>query len=390
MTFATGLAVAARVAVFVFLIFVPINDQDGFPVSPVHVQKGTDVDFYSRSAEYYKSVSLTALLDRFTGYYDLSNERGGGDGNLLSPSVDYFIAPPLFPMLIAGFDYREGNSLPLSLAFLAISCAVAALWIRWLAARGVSWPWLAVLALLPNPIWFTVSLSTDLIFAATFAVFFVSYFRERWTTGSVIVWGIALVLCMLTRPNAVSLLLFVAADFFLFRSSAMRGSVRITLGIAAFASVGLAAFLLAPHFVIYARDGQTISYFGANQSAYLLGVLGDLPTLIDRFFSAVLLLLAKLLYFAGLRPSYGDTLLALVGLRSMAGVWLLPGLIYLFLRADKSVRLMVALYITPVLIGASQDRYNLAILPILYFYGLLAWRSAVGRFFVHGRSMRNA
>ena len=56
-----------------------------------------------------------------------------------------------------------------------------------------------------------------------------------------------------------------------------------------------------------------------------------------------------------------------------AGLILLPGLLYLAFRGDRRDRLFVWIFFLPIFIGPTQDRYNLPIQGLLFFYGLQAY-----------------
>jgi len=99
-----------------------------------------------------------------------------------------------------------------------------------------------------------------------------------------------------------------------------------------------------------------------------------LPEWLDRALSWLTLAGAKLLYFVGLRPSYGQIAWWIVAIRAGAGLILLPGLIWVVIRGDTKHRLLISLFLLPFMIGPSQDRYNLAIQPLLFYFGYLAYR----------------
>ncbi|MCH8830381.1 MAG: hypothetical protein IID45_12465, partial [Planctomycetes bacterium] len=113
-------------------------------------------------------------------------------------------------------------------------------------------------------------------------------------------------------------------------------------------------------------------YFGATQADYLAGVFNTLPGWLDRGLSIPSLMGAKVLYFAGLRPSYGETPTLIVLVRAAVGLILVPGVVYVIVRGDRAHRLLLAIYMLPVLLGASQDRYNLAMQPLLFYFGYRA------------------
>ena len=84
-------------------------------------------------------------------------------------------------------------------------------------------------------------------------------------------------------------------------------------------------------------------------------------------------LAAKVLYLTGLRPSFGDTAAPMVLLRMLPGFIMLPGLFWLFVQANWRVRLFLFFFLSPIMLGITQDRYILPIQPVLFFYGAKAW-----------------
>ena len=63
----------------------------------------------------------------------------------------------------------------------------------------------------------------------------------------------------------------------------------------------------------------------------------------------------------------------------MAGIVLLPGMIYAIWYAPRRTKLFLIVFMLPFILGASQDRYNLPILPILFYYGALFYIAAWSR-----------
>lgn len=398
--FAVVLAIAARIAVFGFAAQSAIAVQNGNPTSLIQFQLGSDIQFYLRSARAYRKLPFTQIsclpaglesvlsscIKSFLEYYDFRNIESTDPArpgtyrsrSVIGDNVDYFLAPPVLPALLIAFDYRDGNPIPFGAFYLLLSCVLVALWLRWLWAQGLATPWLVVFALVPNPIWFTISISTDLVFALVFAAFYLFYFspqRNRWRIG---LWMLFLALTVLTRPNGVSFLLFVVADGIFFATQSVRIN-RVVLAALVAPILAAVIFFFAPHLNVYIFHGMDISYFGVAQHEFLSGIYESWPIWFDRPMSWLSLLGAKVVYLVGLRPSYDQVPLAFLILRASVGLVLLPGLIYLFLRADWRIRFLVALYLLPIFLGASQDRYNLPIQPILFFYGVLAFHEMWGR-----------
>ncbi len=101
--------------------------------------------------------------------------------------------------------------------------------------------------------------------------------------------------------------------------------------------------------------GESTQYFGATQAEYLAGVFNTLPVWLDRVLSLLSLISAKILYFVGVRPSYGETPTLIVLARAAAGLIFLPGIIYALARGARAHRLLLVIYMLPVLLGASQE-----------------------------------
>jgi len=356
------IAIAARLATFVFAFYVPITNEIGMPVSPSLLQPWIEFEFYRKSLEAYRTLSLSELYGLFVEYYQ--RPFADADGHI--------IGGPVFPALIGVFDYRAGNTLPLALVYLFFSSSLAAIWLIWLRRNNVGAIWLWVFALLPNPFWFMLNVTTDLAFAVLVTLFYLTYFRDRWAIRHVAAWVVLLVLCVLVRPNGAAILLFVFLDFALFSSLSIR--LRLTVvGILGVAGLASAAYLF-PYFATEMSKLTSFEYFGHDETQYLEGLFAHLPIWIDLLISWVSLLAAKSAYFTGLRPSSAGIAAPWLILRAAAGVILLPGLIYALFYSVKRERLFVWVYIFPIFLSSTQDRYNLAIQPLLFLYGIQAYR----------------
>jgi hypothetical protein len=285
------------------------------------------------------------------------------------------ISGPVFPFVMRLFQYGPGNLLPLAVFYLVVSIGLAAAWLTWLSNKGVSAPWLIVFALIPNPIWFTLVISPDLLFAALFAVFFLLYFETRPSAAQTTGWVLALATMLLLRPNSFSVLMFVAlhAGWAMVQSRAFD----IRRGILVTALLLVFGLYLYPYFLNeMQKAGSVLSYFGFTPFEYINGIYPALPGWIDRPLSWGALVGAKLVYFVGLRPSYGFTNTLLVLARGGAGVILLPGIFYLFWAGRRGEMALIGLYCLPIVLGPAQDRYYLPIYPILFLYGVMAYQAA--------------
>ena len=348
---------------------VPIPNEAGLPISPLTANTALDMEYYQWARELYFGESQI-VIDTFASFF-MGNE-----------SIAFFLPGPLYPSLLHVFDYGPGNTLPLSSAFLLLSAALAAGWMSWLWRNGVGPFWLYVFAVLPTPFWFMLNISTDLLFAAVVGAFWLLWFDvrtpdARHMTGAAIVVAIGLLL----RPNALSLLLFLSVDVLIWEvvlkePGPMR---RRGLFFGAVIAIMLAAFtaFYLPYFRWVVTASVGASYFGWLPKQYLNGLWPDLPMALNLGLSWLALLAAKVLYLTGLRPSFGDTAAPLVILRMLPGFIMLPGLLWLLVRAEWRVRLFAVFFLAPILFGISQDRYVLPIQPVLFFYGAKAWGEIV-------------
>lgn len=366
---ASAVAVLARVGVFIGSIVWPIPNERGDLVSPLLPQRFLDYQFYLNSLARYAS-SWSSIFDQFVQFYR----------DPLANNVTTLISGPVFPFLLGVSGFAAGNYLPLSVFYVALCSVLAVVWLLWLHRSGVGGLWLIAFALIPNPIWFTLVVSPDLIFAAEFAAFFIAYFGRQSRTRTVI-WVIALVLMILTRPNSFSIALFVALDAAWLLISGRRTAPMPAIGL--FGLLVVSGLYLFPYFLFeMGKAGAELRYFGVTPLQYLSGLFHWLPTWLDLAASWLALLGAKLLYFTGLRPTYGVTPLPFVLLRAAPGLVLLPGLIWMMFTAPTRQRALIALYCLPFVLGPAQDRYYIAVYPVLFLYGVRAWGAA-------GRALRH-
>ena len=350
-----------RVTVFLYFTLLPVGNAGEISLSTLRVATEIDYSFYKQSLELFLLTTPSEIFDLFFSFY--------------RQPVDLFIGPalagPVVPTLIYLFDYRDGNTLPLYLFFLVVGSGLFVIWLKWLHANGIGNLWLFAFALAPNPIWFMLNPSTDLPFACLFAMFYLVYFRVNQRPVDAVFWITVLVLLLLTRPNGYSVLLFVFLDF-LIRSWGGDRQSRTSL-------VGLALLLvvfsiyLYPYFAAEMRKAtQATEFYGIEQADYARGLYSKLPVWLDIPLSWLSLAAAKILYFTGLRPSYSDITWPVLLARSGIGVILLFGLIYLVVKGTWRDQLLLICYVFPIFLGATQERYNLAVQPILFLFGVKA------------------
>ena len=362
---AAAAGIAVRVGIFIAATIWPIPNERGALVSPLMSQSYLDFEFYLESMRRYASEWPT-IVDDFLSFY-----RGLAGGGAI-------ISGPIFPLLMSMFGFADGNYLPLAMFYVALSSVVAIGWLWWLSHNGVGGIGLLIFAVLPNPVWFVLVVSPDLLFAAEFMIFFLAYFSVRRGRLQTATWVSAMLFMLLTRPNGFSVVFFVTLDagWSFFRS----GRIKVARAVGILLALVGSGLYLYPYFVFeMSKAGNALQYFGQTPAAYVAGIFHGLPAWLDRPLSWIALFAAKLLYFTGLRPSYGVTPPILVALRGAAGLVLLPGLLALMMQAPRREKALVGLYCLPFLLGPSQDRYYLAVLPLLFLYGVRFWAGVADR-----------
>jgi hypothetical protein len=372
---AVAIAVAARLAVWFGTMLIPVPNEALQPISPLHANSAIDLPFYLNSRDIYGE-----WLARFAA------APWREWGQIAQALLDYmrtnFVAAPLMAGLLALFDYRAGNTLPLAVVYLLMSCGLAFTWLRWFKRFPTPSAVFVIFALIPGPLWLMLNVSTDLPFAALFTAFFLVFFsnrRDRDRYG----WGIAIALITtLLRPHGISLFLFMGLYAAFLSPGRTRKMKLILLGFLLVAG-GALFVLFSAYFQAYLRSSAAISYFGHAQATYLAGIFPGFPAILNQMASWLALGVSKLLYLAGLRPSYGETPLAWVLVRAAPGLILLPGLLYGLLRAPWAYRLLLVAFFAPVAMGAAQDRYLLAVTPLLILFASRAgqeiWGMVTGR-----------
>jgi len=348
-----------------------------FAVSPLNSQSYLDFNFYLDSLERYQLFSIGELFQEFVAFY-------------LQPFSEQFghiISGPVFPLLIGVFDYSPVNTLPLALFFLVFNTAITLAWLKWLDEKGVWGGWLILFAIIPNPIWFVLVLSPDSLFAGFVCAFYLAYFEDRNNTRSLVVCCLALFLALLTRPNGFSILLFVLVVsswmYFVERRIRIWSWIAVVLVTAGF------SLYMYPYFITEMRKSSTLTvYYGYEASEYAKGLFHSLPSWLDYTLSWVAFATAKIFYLVGLRPSSGGTLLSLVVIRSLPGLILLPGLFRLLIFAPWQERVFVGIFLLPIILGPTQDRYILPIIPILFLHGTIVYTYIWRRWLTISRGTR--
>jgi hypothetical protein len=295
---------------------------------------------------------------------------------------------PVYPALIHLFGFQE-NPASLSGVYIALGAVLGVSWASWAKTRSPLWLVQVVLGAFPFLIYYSVLVSADLLFAIWVWIFFLLISRcDSSDRAPFHLFSLVIILAILTRPTG---LIFVgiaglALALKLPVQTLKTASGRFFVVFLIFASLwGLVYY--APYFLVHDANGAKTHYFGLLPDAYKAGLFSALPDFIDTVFSYTLLFGAKVLHAVGLRPSYAaiDPVFTLA--RSLPGIFFLPGLLLVIVRGSALERVFIVCFMLPVFVAASQERYILGIMPILFYWGWVFWASTFKSF---GGSLRSA
>lgn len=280
---------------------------------------------------------------------------------------------PIYPMLIGLSGFVESRNL-LTLIYQIAGALLGWHWAKCLSDRGVTF-WLQIVcACFPALVYYSFLVSTDLLYACLIALWLVCaravLENKAWAFSAC---GVAMLILLLTRPNSLALIPMMS--LLAWRVKSLKTWLLWSLF---WVLVGIYMLIYyMPYYWVHDSNAGATHYWGFLPSEYYKGLWTEVPDWISQPLSWLLFAISKLMHAVGLRPSYASLDTWLVVIRALPGLVFLPGLIYLFLVGQWFEKWFVFFFMLPVFIGASQERYLLALTPILLLWGVRAWSRAV-------------
>lgn len=335
-------------------------------VSPYFEPTGGDYLFYKKFSSTSESNSNKSLTNLFSSS---ANQEGG--------NLDNRRPGALFPALLGLFEYRQGNTFVFATFHALLGFGLCCTWIVWLAERKIGGFWLALFAVLPSPIWYSMAIQSDLLFSVAVFVFYALISADTPMPPLRLVLSLCLMgICLLIRPNALALIPIALVELHRVSSQMNKTARSVALACVAIAA-SIAILYYWPYGLRHLSKSAEFRYFGIIETDYLDGIYPSLPLVFDQLASWTSLVIAKFLYLGGVRPSYSGISWWIVLARSATGVMTVPGLIYVLFWGNHRDRVFCGLFILPFVLGVAQERYLLPIQGILYFYGVLFWERAM-------------
>jgi hypothetical protein len=233
-----------------------------------------------------------------------------------------------------------------------------------------------IILIYPLGLYFSLIISTDILFS-----FLVGFIYALLCTNNInkikynyIIAFFLIMLSLLTRPNSL-ILLPVYICYIIINKDKFNIFNFYAINVVTCVLLLLSMIYYYPYFMAFKTASENITYFGYSQVEYINGLFDEIPIYWNYLFSWSALVVSKLLYVSGLRPSYSEVPIYYVLLRGLGGIFILPGIFYLIIARSKIEKIFIMLFLIPILSGASQERYVLPIYPILIFSGIQFWKS---------------
>ena len=364
-------AVLSRVSFAALAIIISLKTENGFLVSPFVEVRFGDYGFYfcGGDIELPCQLRISEIFAWLKEPFLFFIQGGSVDTFMQRPLVP----GPLFPWLLHFFNYSK-QPVVLASIYLIASALLVFGWVLYYRAKKVTlWGQLALIAF-PLTLWYSLALSTELLMSVALFIFFCGALAKR----RLPFWGIScalagFILMLLIRPNSLSL--FPAILLVLFLNRNVMSKLCAVVIVVMITSI-FAYFVVyyAPYFFMVQEASLGISYWGIPSQQYYEGLFPNFPLILDQVISNGALIVSKLIYASGLRPSYSDTTTLFVFLRGMGGILILPGIFYCFYRGSWLERVLLFGFLFPLLITVAQERYLLPIAPLLLLYGGIFWK----------------
>jgi hypothetical protein len=288
-------------------------------------------------------------------------------------AISWLKTQPIKPGPLLDLTGYEESRYILALAYQIAGAILGWHWAKYLSVRGEAL-WLQVLCTsFPALVYYSFLVSTDLLYACLIALWLMgarAVLEKK--SGALFATAVAMFLLLLTRPNALALLPLMSILAWNVKNRKAWFAWSLLWGF-----IGYCALIYyLPYYWVHDKNAAATHYWGLLPSEYYKGLWSDLPAWFSQLLSCFLFAISKLMHAVGLRPSYASVDTWLVFARALPGLLFLPGIIYLFLVGEKFERWFVFFFMLPVFVGASQERYILALTPILLLWGVRAWRDA--------------
>lgn len=357
-------AVFARLLAFVVFENWDVVNDSGIPI------KWAGKPAYQDYAEYKQHIgSAWSSIDRPFIFFQVAIQDLMAAWQWLHQQA---IKPgPFFSYLLSFFNF-ESNRTFLSGLYLLLGSLLGISWARLLEFRGGSVFVQLLVACYPALVYYSFLVSTDLLYAVLIAFFYAAAWGVLLDKKGALYWCMpALLAAVMTRPNGIAMIPVLFVLLAQHKSLSLQAKL---FWVSSWSVLGIYMLIYyLPYFWVHEHNAISTHYWGILPEQFYAGLITFLPSWMSQLFSIIFLGLSKLIYSVGLRPSYSDINIWLVIARALPGLFLLPGLIYGALHSHWFDKIFMLFFLLPVYVGASQERYLLAVTPLLTLWGVAAY-----------------
>jgi hypothetical protein len=274
---------------------------------------------------------------------------------------------PIFPSLLLIFNYKD-DRFNLSLIYLFIGIIISIIWSLFATKKNHSYLLIALASSFPLLVYSSFIISTDLIFAFIISLFY--YYSNQFFLGKKKALKICLILLLiliLTRPNALSMIPFM---LILIKINKSINPKQLIINYLILGVIGLYMLIYyLPYYLVHDINSSNTTYWGLKPSEYYAGIFDSINPVLSKIISLFIYAISKFIYASGIRPSYSNVEISIIIFRILPGLIILPGLLYGIFRGQFFDKLFVLFFLIPFFFGATQERYLLSIVPILLIWG---------------------
>lgn len=356
---------ALQIIIFIFLCISPMSLGDSLLsplVSQYNIPVVSDMSFYVDTGQSYANL-WDYIKSRLSYFFSGSQPNHN----------DMMFSPPILPLLTIIFLYPKYPIL-LSLFFLLSNLYLKYIILKWFDKKKLPIYFMFLFLLIPHHYVFSLFLNPSILYAIPLFMYFTRFADHKITTSTSFtpLFYLSIVMTCI-RPNGFIFLLFTTLLYlFIHRHTKQRLKKQSIILV-----LIIASFFITPYAVVSFFKGYNFSFFNIPTLNYLSGIYPFLPKIIDIPLSIVSLLISKISYFIGIRPSYSEISSSWTLIRSLSGIiFFFPGVIYLLVNARKHISsiFIIGLFTFPYIFGPINERYFLPILPIIFLFSCLAYK----------------
>lgn len=352
------IGLSLRLILFGLVCFFPIPFGPGAPISPFHYG-GLDLWMYEELVRIANGDPV-AISTFKTTYSDvLIGSIPDASGRMRYPG-------PVLPFLMWLTDYTPGNTFYLAAIIFVLEAVTYTLWQR-LITESVGIPLSYVFALLPQPMWFGLIVSSDIFFYAFSSAVVIMLLRgTKVLSFTILIFTVAAVL---SRPVGMALPIFLS---FLILIRGQKLSVMVKEVAPFFVLLIFASAYYYPYFIT--------EQLNLSELNPVRNFMEDNYIKVDNtFLNIVLETGLSVFYLFGLHPSESEMALAFF-IRLVSAFIFMIGFLHIITKRNPLMIYVLVLTMPVLFLFYPAWRYLLPLIPLFVLHFLLFINNLLGRY----------